>query len=44
MQFIFMNIHVLYPFRRRKASQNSWYPPDHIGRKLPGIIFLKIPL
>ena len=38
-----MDIHVLYSLRRQPC-QDSSYPAYQIGRKLPVIVFLKIPL
>ncbi|MCY3955002.1 MAG: hypothetical protein OXF47_03280 [Nitrospira sp.] len=39
-----MDIHVLYPLRRRQPRQDSPYPPYQIGGKLSAIVFFKIPL
>jgi hypothetical protein len=39
-----MDIHVLYPLRRRHPRQDSPYPPYQIGGEPSGIVFFKIPL
>jgi len=44
MQFIFMDIHILYALRRRQPRQDNPYSSYQISRKLSAIVFFKIPL